>query len=164
MINKKAERHLSNSIQNRSCFHWEGYIPREDKYGNPYNGKMQPISVQSNPLNGSEVGPVKYWTHERIEPLSGDPLSSGLDCTPVPARSRCCVCAPVWPCGGTLAGRRPRQTRYCCGRQLQICYWRRETGPWSSSEQVENAYKIMQVNLTRTRYTWIMWLIITLIL
>ena len=75
--------------------------------------------------------------------VSGDPLSSGLDCTAVPARSPCCVCAPVWPCGGTLAGRRPRQTRYRCGRRhLQICYCWRKQDTWSSSEQLYDIHPV----------------------
>ena len=31
---------------------------------------MLSMTLQSNPLNGSALGPVKYWTNKRIEPLT----------------------------------------------------------------------------------------------
>ena len=31
---------------------------------------MLSMTLQSNPINGSALGPVKYWTNKRIEPLT----------------------------------------------------------------------------------------------
>lgn len=61
-------------------------------------------------------------------------------CCSIPARSLCCACAPAWRCGGTPAGRRPRQTRCGCGRQLQIgCHCcMRERGSDRAQPKVED--------------------------
>ena len=77
------------------CLRWRGWLRL-------WNGEVR-FRVQRNPLNGSVLGPVKYWTNKwiepltttfqwvstkmgpaklyyKIEPLSDDPLS-GFNCT-----------------------------------------------------------------------------------